>query len=196
LYARDYPIQFNSLRDTYLNLQWELLGASYGPKDVTDTTQALMTNFPALLKGCNLTYGDPWGGVRKSFVVVYYSRGRVFTLHTEEDQPMVVPYQKGAEFVIQDSIPVVATYLGKLPVFDTKERFLVLGATYGRKIITAELQKMLTRRSKQDLVSVKFNSSTFGDSWPQWAKTATVCYFTRGQIRFVVVRENATYVFS
>ena len=71
-----------------------ILGAAYGPKDVTNDVSHMMNGNQLTVKVSNGVFrGDPWPGIPKSLVVIYqYGNELTRTAITQEGSIMRIKY--------------------------------------------------------------------------------------------------------
>jgi hypothetical protein len=128
-----------------------ILGASYGPADVTAALRRQIGGDQSLaFTADNATFGDSWPGVRKACVVVYYYQG---------DGP-------------QTDIVIETAAGSAMPGHDLQ----ILGAAYGLADVTAKVAAAVSRQADPETLDIGADNQTFGDGWPNVPKTLTVVF--------------------
>ena len=137
-----------------------VLGAAYGPRDVTSTLNSRVTDYRALsVQAANSIFGNSWRGTTKSLVVVYQHEG----------------YEPVTSIVHQDNTLSIlsrpAVY--NLSVPDCQSYPLrIVGAAYGLAEVTGKVRS-LVRNQHLDVVAT---NNVFRNSWPGTLKTLVVVY--------------------
>ena len=160
----------------------KILGAAYGPQDVTATVRSLVSNQELRVKADpqTLTSGkDPWYGVRKTFVVVYqYDDSPVYIGLVYDFETLIITPPSTPGTPSQSTCPTTLT---------------ILGAVYGLKPVTGQAQSIVVGGS----FSAVANNETWGDGWPGNKKTFVVVYnYPGGGATLDVVREGDTLSFA
>jgi hypothetical protein len=124
-------------------------GATYATENVTSAVQSMIS--PAdqslSLTPSNQTFGgDPWPGVRKTFVIV-------------ASYPNQVPFLD----IVQEGTPYFLKFRPPLQI---------LSGFFGLLDVLLVLQSKVSRRA----LNVQASDSVFGDGWPGVAKTLDVVY--------------------
>ena len=114
-----------------------ILGAAYGPADVTAKVQSFVKDGTLTVKASNDVFGDPWHGVKKSLVIVYrYGRNNAEIKYVEEDGtislsiPVPQPYADLTEAndLFEDGNVLALTALnGKFITCDSNNRLVATG---------------------------------------------------------------------
>ena len=134
----------------YYSPQPRLLGAAFGPADVTDKLQALVNQNQAAVSGSDSTFGDSWYGIVKTFVVVYQDdSGTPVTLVLQENQS------------VDTSLLI--------------PKLRIIKAAFGLGDVTDAIQKQVDAQGgkKLDLV---YNEGAFPDTWPGVRKALVIVY--------------------
>ena len=149
----------------------QILGATYGPTDVTAVVAAAVTPQQELhITANNTTFGDTWPGTKKSLTVTY---------RYGQAQPQSTVVQEGAALAI--------TYA------PTPGPLQILGAAYGAGDVTAKTRSLVSNNA---LVTMAENS-VFGDTWPGVVKTYTVTYqYGNGPAAVRCCQEHSQMVIS
>ena len=161
----------------------KILGAVYGPRDVTATVRnSVLADQKLHLKADpqTLTSGeDPWPGVDKTFVVVYQY----------DDSPACIALVCDSETLIitPPSTPSTPSQSGR------PTTLTILGAVYGLKPVTGQAQSIV-RGSNFSAVA---NSAKWGDGWPNNKKTLVVVYdYPGGGATLHCVKQDETLSFA
>lgn len=153
----------------------QILGATYGPEDVTAKVSAMVANEELNITPSNDLFGDdPLFGYLKSFAVVYqYETEQPITAIVEENTPISIAYTSGTPFSANDA-----------PV----NELFILGAAYGLGDVTTTARELASFSQ----LSVTADNATFTDTWPNVVKTLTVVYqYGNGTPRLAACVEEA-----
>jgi len=153
--------------------QLNVLFASYGPQDVTDTVRQRVQNNELHIQAENNVFGDPWPGVQKSFVIIYqYGHCRPSAFAVKEHETIhITPNDAN-----------LAPWTGYNP-----GNFTVVAAVYGLHDVTQTLVNVV----QQNGLNFKIDNATFQDGWPGVAKTFIAAFIDpRGQFQAFIKKEN------
>jgi phosphatidylserine/phosphatidylglycerophosphate/cardiolipin synthase-like enzyme len=153
--------------------QLVILGAAYGPADVTSKVRSLVCDHGLTVTADNETFGDTWPGNRKSLVIVYQ-------YDQLEPRVLAVREREGA-IILPDMPPAGPSWL---PYPDGK--LTILGAAYGPADVTAELRRMVTNET----LTIRGDSDLLPDTWVGVAKTLVVVYQYHGVPRLWTAKQN------
>ena len=152
-----------------------ILGAAYGPADVTKQVQGLVANGALSVKAENSVFGDSWVGTQKSLVVVfrYASNLKTYVLAVAEHQQLDIQLSG--------------------PWFEcgTGTDGGILGAAYGLADVT-----QLAKKAASNSAAVVASNQVFGDSWPYVVKTLVIVYQSCKGSPKVVIRTEGNQVDS
>jgi hypothetical protein len=148
-----------------------ILGAAYGTLDVTSKVQQMVNNDVLVVTADSTTFGDPWVDVPKTLVVVYRygSRGGGVRI-SREGFTIIINERTGS---LQSEVAAGAG-------------LKIYGAAYGLLEMTSQVRRLVQRGS----LNVTANTRTFGDPWPDHAKTLVVVYEQDGKPMLKAVKEN------
>lgn len=153
-----------------------ILGASYGPVDVTGKVRPLVTpNGRLQITPSNTTFGgDPWPGVTKIFALTYqYGDEQPQTLFVTEGTPVTVEYYGFTSLAKPTTHPLGLN---------------ILGAVYGQQDVTTNLQGMI----QNNTIPVFVPNKVLPDSFRGTKKSLTIVYQYggAGRVRTKVVTES------
>lgn len=151
-----------------------ILGATYGPKVVTDTVKALVVNDTLTVTANTATFGDHWVGKGKTLTVVY---------QYDQAKPAVLIIKGNTTDKIT---PPSVSSPHREPFADGK--LTILGAAYGLGEVTTKLQNYIV----ENRIHSKADNSNFKDTWVGKDKTFTVVYQYRGTPQTYVVKARET----
>lgn len=152
-----------------------ILGAAYGPADVSATVRSLMKDNSLTVTANNATFGDTWKGTEKSLVVVYMY---------DTQKPGVLILKEGQTGTIAppaQPVPWSPNPVGELTI---------LGAAYGLGDVTTKVDGLVS----DNALTVVANNATFGDTWKGTTKTMVVVYSYNDIPLIRIVKENETMV--
>lgn len=148
-----------------------ILGAAWGPKNVTEQVQSMVSSNDLRITADDQTFGDPWFGHRKSLVVVYQ-------YGTELPQVIVAP----------ETFKVVVTYF-PTPRYIARSdgrSLTILGAAYGLADITSSVWRLVDNNT----LNATLTTHEY-DPWPGNLKTAVVVYqYGNGQPQINIVQQG------
>lgn len=155
------------------NPHLRILGATYGPADVTAVVAGRVdANQELRIMATNDIFRDPWIGHRKALVVVF---------QYGDELPQTAIVQEGA--------PLTLTYIPQ-PHFEAAtdpNHLVILGAAYGLGNVTNRIVGLV----HDNALLVTADNQTFGDLWPGIVKTLTVVFqFGTGPAKVQVCKEN------
>lgn len=165
-------VQENQPMSIQMGYPLQIMGATYGPQDVTDKVKSKIDNQEVHLTANNATFGDSWKGTTKSLTVTYCYGNQL---------PQVA--------VVEENHQLNITF-ASFPTFQPSSdpnHLQILGAGYGLGNVTDRCAGLV---SNQSLI-VTANNATFGDTWKGTTKTLTVTYqYGQESPRTAVVKEN------
>lgn len=136
-----------------------ILGAAYGPGDVTDQVRDRVRDNALRVRAENDVFGDPWPRVVKTLAIVYrYGSQAPRTLVVKEKEEASIAPPSGQAGARDD---------GELSI---------LGAAYGPADVTGIVSSLIRRNA----LRVRADNATFGDAWPEHPKSLVVVYRYRG----------------
>ena len=158
----------------------QILGAAYGPRDVTsDLSRRVTSSGQLTVKPSNGVFGDPWGGVKKTLVVVYKhscSPPRIAIAREHYDH----------------QLHISAKPLNFYNCFQerySRHGLNIVGAAYGLKDVTDKVRSLV----HHNRLSIRASNYMFGDSYPGVRKTLIVVYrYGYGRYRTKIVKEDET----
>jgi len=152
----------------------EVLGATYGPANVTDNVRALIKDNGLKFTVSNSILGDPWFGVVKSFMVVYkYGNSLSITKIFKENESFEIKYD------MNQDIPDATNY--------QEGGFYILGASYGLGDVTTKCRSNIQDKK----LKVTANNKTFCDYWYGTKKILSVVYKDgKSSIKVATAKEN------
>jgi hypothetical protein len=149
------------VEDQRLSLQTDLplqvLGATYGPADVTAKVKSRIDNQEIHLTADNATFGDTWDGVKKSLTVTY---------QYGNEQPQTAIVAEGSALNI--------TYASRPPYRPSTDpaHLHILGAAYG----LLDVRDRVAGLTSENSLIVTADNQIFEDKWPDVQKTLSVTY--------------------
>jgi hypothetical protein len=153
-----------------------ILGAVWGPHNVTPTVAGLVKNDSLAISWKDLQLPDPWAGVKKTLVVVYQYDGHVPRMKLTDDDGSV-------SITPADGGPVSPPGYTR-----PSDSITVLGAVYGKLDVSAAVTAKI---AGGQIFDAKADNATWSDGWPGFKKTFVLVYATGPQrVRTVVVQEN------
>ena len=152
----------------------------YGRRDVTSFLNSKVTSSQSLqVAASNGVFGDSWGGVRKTLVVVYEQEGY--------DPKIVIVREHGSL-----QLKITPRPLGgnkESGCSDNAKTLRIIGAAYGLADVTYVVQSMV----RNNRLQVRAINSVFGDTYHGVRKTLVVVYrFEDGPYRTKFVTEGNT----
>lgn len=167
-------VQENQAIHIQLGASLQILGATYGPGDVTEKVRTRIDNQEVHLTADNNTFGDTWKGVTKSLVVTYrYGTQLPQLAIVKEGDRLNLTYQAAQPFQ---------------PSSDAN-RLQILTAAYGLGDVTARTAGLISNNA----LVVTANNQTFQDQWKGVEKTLVVTYQYGQETPLTkVVKENQT----
>ena len=140
-----------------------ILGAAFGPADVTGKVRSLRKNQRLSVKADTSVFGDPWPHVTKSLVVVYqYDDGAPRSSVVREGQTLTIAPPQSSS---RTSNPFAIEGLQRINdavsrTQSTKTDLKILGAVYGLADGTSKAQSVV----KDGVFDAVANNDTWGDS--------------------------------
>ena len=171
-----------------------ILGAAYGPADVTGKVRSLRKNQELSVRADNSVFGDTWHKEAKSLVIVFqYDNGAPTVCAVKEGQNVTIrpppssssPSNLLAMEGLQGINDVVTRTQSK------KTDLKILGAVYGLKDVTSKAQSFV----KGGRFYAVANNATWGEGWKGVTKTLVVVYEYNGVPSMVdiAVENNRMY---
>ena len=137
-----------------------ILGATYGPADRTDEVVSLVKDAALNVVASNATFGNTWKEKTKTLVVMYrYGNEKPAVKIAKQNERLSIAYDPpgGASTYLPPTDPATLN---------------VLGAVYGLGDVTMQVQSLVSG-NKLNFIA---NNKTFGNTWPDKAKTFTLVY--------------------
>ena len=178
-----------------------ILGAAYGPADVTGKVRCLRKNQQLSVKADTSVFGDTWPYVTKSLVVVYkYDNGSPKTSFVKEGETLVIkpptppppppPESEQENLLSMETLQTIAYTATRSQ--SQKIDLKILGAVYGMADVTGKAQSFV----KDGAFDAVADDSTWGDSWKGYYKTLVVVYEYNGVPSMLnVVKESERMYF-
>lgn len=142
-----------------MNPRLKILGAAYGPANVTEKIRGQVKDHSLTVEANNYgtLFGDPWPGKPKSLVVIYqFGDNQHQVAAVKQDTTLNINYEPRSKY----SPPAPGV-------------LRILGAAYGLGDVTGKCQSLVTHNSA---LAVHVDTSTFGDPWPGATKILVVVY--------------------
>jgi hypothetical protein len=158
-----------------------ILGAAYGLKSVKGIIVEKLKNRSLSVVARNKIFGDLWEGHEKTLTVV---------CQYGDEKPMTVVKKEGSELqLLYTPRPIVH--------FPTDPRCLtILGATYGPKDVTDEVER-LVKNCRTGTLQLQGTNKIFGDSWKGNTKTLVIVYqYGQNAPQTVITKEKETVSLS
>jgi len=173
----------------------KILGAAYGPQDVTGQVRQMKKGQKLSFKITNKTFGgDPWSGYDKTLIVVYQYDADVKTaIFKEEQHCVILPSQgfnqppfsvetkrKYSELSVETKRRLEVGHLiptqqaSSSQATGTSHSLVVLGAAYGLKDVTDRITELLSPEGEFDQTVT--NEVMGKDGWKGHDKTLVVVY--------------------
>ena len=177
--------------------QLNILGAAYGPVNVTTTVRSLVKENSLNFTAVHATFGvNPWPGKSKSVVIVYQYAGEGYRTKVVEAGKNVNISYNDDERKLQLEVQRESTSSEATDLFQgEKVELEILGAAYGREVAT--------RKAKSKVKDGKYfnelaNNATWGDNWTHVKKTLVVVYKYDGVPMVSIAAEDSRmhFVFS
>lgn len=179
--------------------QLTILGAAYGPEDVTAKVWSLVEN-----NSLNFTVeselfgGDPWPGVRKSFVLSYQYAGQDPQLICKTDNEVVNITPPSKSDISEQSLvkPDLFSSSWQMKILKSSRSppsdpsITIYGAAWGLRDVTKLAKSKLGDKTKFE--EAASNENWGGDGWPGVTKTLVVVYTYDNIPRINIVEENGT----
>jgi hypothetical protein len=143
----------------------DILGAAYGPSNVTAEVNDMVQNNTLNFAASNGTFGgDPWKGTKKSFVIVYrYLPDTIFMDIRQEDETYTLTY---------------------------RPQFSIISAYFANVDVTAQTRSMVSRRNLS-INAVTFSSFNISDPLPHVVKSFVVLYsYGGGGYQMIITKEH------
>ena len=169
-----------------------ILGAAYGPADVTGKVRSLRKNQRLSVKADNSVFGDTWKTKTKSLVVVYQYDDRAPSVSiVKEEQTLTINPPASSS---RQSNPLAMEDLQRINDVVTRTQstgLKILGAAYGLADVTSKAQSFV----KDGVFDAVANNATWGESWKGKTKTLVVVYEYNGvpSMLNVVIEDNRMY---
>ncbi len=169
-----------------------ILGAAYGPRDVTGTIRDSISNQGLSVTADNNAFGgDPWPGVLKTLVVVYqYNRNPAAVAYVPEGNTLTItpppPHESAPKSLFDpQSLEKIGDTVTRSQASQTT--LTILGAVFGLTDVTTEATSLV----QDGEFNATANDATWGDGWPGHPKTLVVVYQYTGAVSMLnVVKEN------
>ena len=185
-----------------METELKILGAAYGPKDVTGQVRKMKKEQKLHFHITNEKLGgDPWSGNTKTLVVVYKCGGDIKTAIYEEGECCNLSVSQQKEITSRVD---TGDHLSKAQqdssdkTAGTSHSLVILGAAYGKKNVT----NLATKKVKKDELHPEgkfsvaaINDNWGGDSWNGHNKTLVVVYQYDGLPMLEVAKERSVMNF-
>ncbi|OOW65214.1 hypothetical protein Xmlh_20825 [Xanthomonas axonopodis pv. melhusii] len=151
----------------------QVLSAFWGLQDVTGILQANVRQRHVSLPASNAVFGDGWPGNAKTLCVVF----------------QYADYAPQSS-IIQEGGTLTIDYTASTPAYTPPvdpAALNIIAASYGRSDVTAKVAGLVSGQA----LNITANNATFGDSWPNVAKSFVAVYsWGSAAISSTVVREG------
>ncbi len=169
--------------------QLRVLGAAYGPRDVTEIVRGLidmknrsLTLSSSTIKDGSLFGPDPWPGVHKSTVVVY---------QYGDQRPQV----KAHSIALDGELYI--SYTPERQYSPEYNEMTILGAAWGIKDATQNCQDFVKADGDSIVFNVTAQNSSIGfDGFPGNHKTLVIVWQYHNNIAMIIVKGNTVFSFS
>ena len=172
----------------------KILGAAYGPADVTAKVRSLRKNQQLSVKADNSVFGDPWKTKTKSLVVVYqYDDGAPSVSIVQEGQTLTIERpsrsSRPSNLLAMEDLQKINDVVSRTQ--SKAANFKILGAAYGLADVTSKARSFV----KDGVFNAVANNATWGDSWRTKTKTLVVVYEYNGvpSMVNVAIENNRMY---
>ena len=184
-----------------------ILGAAYGPADVTAKVWSCVRNQSLNIQASDSVFGDTWSGAKKSLVVVYkYTETPVLVATAQQGQTITLspptstapPAPRINKAFASDKLTSIANTVSRsCQLQPSDQQLTILGAAYGIADVTSTAQKKVQDDTVFDQPA---NDQTWGDGdWSGNSKKTLVVVYTYGGRMDVpmlnVAKENETMYF-
>ena len=172
-----------------------ILGAAFGPVDVTGKVRSLRKNQRLSVKADISVFGDTWVGKPKVLVVVYqYDDGAPSVSFVRDGQTMTIgpPLSSSSpsNLLTMERLQQINDVVSRTQ--SRKTNLKILGAVYGLKNVTSKAQSIV----KDGVFNAVADIPTWGDGWVGNPKTLVVVYEYNGVPSMLnVVKENEQMYF-
>ena len=179
----------------------KIIGAAYGPKDVTGLVRKLRQGRELSIDVNNTTFGgDPWPGHQKTLVVVYRydnSFSSVETMIVREGNPLKISSTHHSHYLKEDRLDTkhlkeIQQVSRHSTAIGTTKPLDILGAAYGTSDVTKLARDYLTNGEFDKYAK---NGVWEGDNWTGHKKTLVVVYEYDGAQMLSVVKEDERMYF-
>lgn len=136
----------------------QVLSAFWGLQDVTGILQANVRQRHVSLPASNAVFGDGWPGNAKTLCVVF----------------QYADYAPQSS-IIQEGGTLTIDYTASTPAYTPPvdpAALNIIAASYGRSDVTAKVAGLVSGQA----LNITANNATFGDSWPNVAKSFVAVY--------------------
>ena len=162
-------LSFNSIVTTSKQQQpltVNILGAAYGPAIVTIKAQSLVTSNHEFDQ---MASNETWGDVWSG-----------------HDKTLVVVYECSEYYLVDIAV------WGDRMHFIASPPFSIFGLAYGLRSVTEKVKQIVHHRSS----GTTANDKTFGDGWPEVAKTLVIVYhYGEEQPSVAIAKKNNKHAF-